>query len=65
MSIHFNEMAIVSLVLTMTSADYGSCPKVNLFHGIFYHFRNSTFYWRLPSIFFKETSSIVGVRHRF
>ena len=23
------------LVLTLTSADYDSCPKVNLFHGIF------------------------------
>jgi hypothetical protein len=25
----------VSLVLTMASADYNPCPKVNLFHGIF------------------------------
>ena len=29
------------------------------------HFRNSTFYWRLLSKFFKETLSTVGVRHRF
>jgi len=56
----------LSLVLTLTSAYYDSCPKVNLFHGIFFnHFRNSTFYWRLPSKFFKETLSTVGVRHRF
>jgi len=31
----------------------------------FNHFRNSTFYWRLPSKFFKETLRTVGVRHRF
>jgi len=31
----------------------------------FNHFCNSTFYWRLPSKFFKETLSTVGVRHRF
>ena len=31
----------------------------------FNNFRNSTFYWRLPSKFFKETLSTVGVRHRF
>ena len=33
--------------------------------SFFNHFRNSTFYWRLPSKFFKETLSTVGVRHRF
>jgi len=48
------EYLAVSLVLTLTSADYDSCPKVNLFYGIFHHFRNSTFYWRLPSKFFKK-----------
>jgi len=32
--------------------------------SFFNHFRNSTFYWRLPSKFFKETLSTVGVRHR-
>ena len=25
----------VPLVLTLTSADYDSCPQVNLFYGIF------------------------------
>jgi len=35
------------------------------FTEFFNHFRNSTFYWRLPSKFFKETLSTVGVRHRF
>jgi hypothetical protein len=29
----------------------------------FNHFHNNTFYWRLPSKFFKETLSTVGVRH--
>ena len=29
------------------------------------HFRNSTFYCRLPSKFFEETLSTVGVKHRF
>ena len=33
--------------------------------SFFNNFRNSTFYWRLPSKFFKETLSAVGVRHRF
>ena len=33
--------------------------------SFFNHFCNSTFYWRLPSKFFKETLSTVGVRHRF
>jgi len=33
--------------------------------SFFNHFRKSTFYWRLPSKFFKETLSTVGVRHRF
>ena len=33
--------------------------------SFFNHFRNSTFYWRLSSKFFKETLSTVGVRHRF
>jgi len=33
--------------------------------SFFNHFRNSTFYWRLSSKFFKETLSAVGVRHRF
>ena len=28
-------------------------------------FRNGTFYWRVPSKFFKETFSTVGIRHRF
>jgi len=31
----------------------------------FNHFCNNTFYWRLPSKFFKGTLSTVGVRHRF
>jgi hypothetical protein len=31
----------------------------------FNHFRNSNFYWRLPSKFFKKTLYTVGVRHRF
>ena len=38
------------------------------FHSVlsfFNHFRNNTFYWRLPSKFFKETLSTVGVRHFF
>jgi hypothetical protein len=57
----------LSLVLTLISADHDSCPKVKLFHEIFNHFRNSTFYWRLPSTgtFFKETLSTVGARLRF
>ena len=29
------EYLAVSLVLTLTSADYDSCPKVNLFYEIF------------------------------
>jgi len=29
------EHLAVSLVSTLTSADYDSCPKVNLFYGIF------------------------------
>ena len=29
------EYLAVSLVLTLTSADYDSCPKVKLFYGIF------------------------------
>jgi len=33
--------------------------------SFFNHFRNSTFYWRLPSKFFKEPLPTVGVRHRF
>ena len=34
--------------------------------SFFNHFRNSTFYWRLPSKFFKKkTLSTVGVRHCF
>jgi hypothetical protein len=33
--------------------------------SFFTHFRNNTFYWRLPSKFFKETLSTVGLRHRF
>jgi len=33
--------------------------------SFFNHFRNSIFYWRLSSKFFKETLSTVGVRHRF
>ena len=33
--------------------------------SFFNHFRKSTFYWRLPSKFFKATLSTVGVRHRF
>jgi len=33
--------------------------------SFFNHFRNSTFYWRLPSKFFEETLHTVGVRHRF
>jgi hypothetical protein len=33
--------------------------------SFFNHFRNSTYYWRLPSKFFQETLSTVGVRHRF
>ena len=33
--------------------------------SFFNHLRNSTFYWRLPSKFFKETLCTVGVRHRF
>jgi len=33
--------------------------------SFFNHFRHSTIYWRLPSKFFKETLSTVGVRHRF
>jgi len=32
--------------------------------SFFNHFRNSTFYWRLPSKFFKETLSTLRVRHR-
>ena len=60
-----SEYLAVSLVLTTTSADYDSCPKVNLFYGIFHNFRNSTFYWRLPSKFFQKTLSTVDVRHPF
>jgi hypothetical protein len=33
--------------------------------SVFNHIPNITFYWRLPSKFFKETLSTVGVRHRF
>ena len=33
--------------------------------SFFNHFSNSTFYWRLPSKFFIETLSTVGIRHRF
>jgi len=33
--------------------------------SFFNNFRNSTFYWRLPSKFFKDTLPTVGVRHRF
>ena len=33
--------------------------------SLFNNFRNSAFYWRLPSKFFKQTLSTVGVRHRF
>ena len=33
--------------------------------SFFNNFRNSTFCWHLPSKFFKETLSTVGVRHRF
>jgi hypothetical protein len=33
--------------------------------SFFNTFRNSTFYWRLPSKFFKETLSTVSVRRRF
>ena len=33
--------------------------------SFFNHFRNSTFYWRLSSKFFKETFSTVGVRYSF
>ena len=32
------EYLTVSLVLTQTSADYDSCPKVNLFYGMFSSF---------------------------
>ena len=32
------EYLTVSQVLTLTSADYDSCPKVNLFYGIFSSF---------------------------
>jgi len=60
-----SEYLAISLVLTLTSADYDSWPKVNLFYGFFNHFRDSTFYWRLPSKFFNKTLSTVDVRHRF
>jgi hypothetical protein len=33
--------------------------------SFFNHFCNSTFYWRLPSKFFKESLFTVGVIHRF
>jgi hypothetical protein len=39
--------------------------KCTCFTEFFNHFRNSTFYWRLPSKFFKETLSTVGVKTSF
>jgi hypothetical protein len=33
--------------------------------SFFNNFRSSTFYWHLPSKFFKGTLSTVGVSHRF
>jgi len=56
MSIHFN-------ALTDT---FHHVPRT--FSQLFLfliNFAIALFYWRLPSKFFKETLSTVGVRHRF
>ena len=52
MSIHFN-----ALIDT-----FHHVPRNFSFLMIF---ANNTFYWHLPSKFFQETLSTVGVRHRF
>ena len=53
MSIHFN--ALIDSFTMFLATFLGVLSFFN-------HFRNSTFYWRLPSKFFKETLSTVGVR---
>ena len=56
MSIHFN--ALIDM--------FHHVPQTFLsVLSFFNHFRNSTFYWRLPSKFFKETLSTVGARNHF
>jgi hypothetical protein len=56
----------VSLVLTLTSAaDYDSCPKVDLFYGIFSSFSQYQFLLALAFQIFHKTLSTVEVRHRF
>jgi len=56
MSIHFNALTDTFTMFLVTFI------TILLF---FNHFRNSIFYWPLPSKFFKETLSTVGVRYRF
>ena len=55
----------LSTCFTMFLAIFLSVLSFTSSVEFFNHFRNSTFYWRLPSKFFKETLSTVGVRHRF
>ena len=56
MSIHFN-----ALIDT-----FHHVPRNFYYHSfIFNHFRNSAFYWHLPSKFFKETLCTVDIRHCF
>ena len=60
------EYLAVSLVLTLTcAADYDSCPKVNLFYGIFSSFSQYHFLLALAFEIFQKTLSKVDVRHVF
>ena len=62
MSIHFN--ALID-TFHYVPRKFSERPFIYFFDGTSSHFRNSTFYWRLPSKFFKETLPTAGVRHRF
>ena len=59
------EYLAISLVLTLASADYDSCPQVNLFYGIFSSFSQKHFLLALAFQIFSKTLSTVEVRHRF
>jgi hypothetical protein len=58
-SVHLSTRFTVFLATFLSVLSFTSSME------IFNNFRNDTFYWRLPSKFFKETLSTVGVRHRF
>ena len=59
------EYIAVSLVLTLTSADYDSCAKVNLFYRIFSSFSQLHYLMALAFKIFQKTLSKVDVRHVF